>query len=249
MGKGNDLSFPKLKGASNWAKWERHMRLYLDTLGLWEYYEETVPCPRKLVLNEKQEEDVDWLDKHDKRNEKICKWHTNWQKGISVAMSWCSEDIFIKLEIKKLTQMNLNLIDIPSDEYYNKKWTPKNMWVYLMNQFTAQNSSKMWAVLNVFKQFSATNCKNIEEIQDKLAKINTNLVKQKMTIEQAQMMKLINTLRSVFFTYVIILNEQAHESNKMSEMNNLLMKLKDEERWMNNEITLNSANVTHNQRI
>ena len=53
------------------------MRLYLDTLGLWEYFEELVPCPRKLVLKENQEKDVIWLDKCDKRNEKIHKWHAN----------------------------------------------------------------------------------------------------------------------------------------------------------------------------
>ena len=52
-------------------------------------------------------------------------------------------------------------------------------------------------------------------------------------------------MRSAFFTYITILNKQACESNKLSEMKNLLTKLKDEERQMNNEVTSNSLNVAH----
>ena len=94
------------------------MRRYLDTQGLWEYFEETVPCPRPLALQPEQELILDWLDKQDERKEKIRKWHARRQKGISVAISWCSEDIAIDLEAKQLLLTNSDPTSGEISDYY-----------------------------------------------------------------------------------------------------------------------------------
>ena len=225
------------------------MRLYLDILGLWEYFEETVPCPRQLVLTSEQEKVTDWLDRRDERNKKVRKWHGNRQKGISVAISWCSEDIANDLKAKQLLQTNIDPVsDKPSDLYYSGRWTPKNMWTYLKDRFTAKNSSRMWAAWTAYEHFSAQNCKNIQELRGKVARISADIEEQKVTMKEALVMKVITTLGPAFATCVTIPDAYACDSDKLPSMDSLLMKLENEERWMNNGAVHKPANTVQGRR-
>ena len=89
------------------------------------------------------------------------------------------------------------------------------------------------------------NCKNIEELRGKVARIQTDIKEQKIMMKKTLVMKVIIMLESAFVMYVIILNKSAHESDQMSTINHLLIKLKDEECCMNNEVISNLINAVH----
>lgn len=116
----------------------------------------------------------------------------------SEAISWCNKDNAINLEAKKLTQVNLDDKGIPSDYLYTGKWISTKMWALLKTRFTAQNSSKMWTTLKLYEQLSAMNCKNIEELQRKVARIQADIDEQKVTMKEALVMKVIQHPRPDF---------------------------------------------------
>ena len=60
-------------------------------------------------------------------------------------------------------------------------------------------------------------------------KILANLKKQKMSIEDIVIMKIINSLEITFTIYITILNKNTQNNKNMSKIDNFFKKLEDEE--------------------
>ena len=146
MGKGGcDLGLPRLKGSSNWKQWERGMEYNLQSKKLWEYVDEDVPCPRAIVLDEKDQDDDIKISRQEKRDDRIRNWHSIRLECVGTILSWVREDIAIDLEAKKALQSNLDLEGNIVNIDYQGKWTLKKLWICLEARFTEQSSSKAWS--------------------------------------------------------------------------------------------------------
>ena len=69
----------------------------------------------------------------------------------------------------------------------------------------------------------------MKKYQDKITKILANLKKQKISIEDMIIMKIMNSLETVFVIYITILNKNTQNNKNMSKIDNFFKKLEDEE--------------------
>ena len=92
--------------------------------------------------------------------------------------------------------------------------------------------------MNRLKETDYASFFNISDLDRKLRTILKEINDLKISMKKYVTIKLINCLSSEFETYVIVLNEQARKNKKLSELNELLKSLKEEENRMKGTATV-----------
>jgi hypothetical protein len=77
--------------------------------------------------------------------------------------------------------------------------------------------------------YSSSDYKSVDKLQSKVLDILTDIKEQKITIDQAITLKVLNILKKTFPIYMTILMKSARKTEEIPDLNTLFRNLTDEE--------------------
>lgn len=223
MGKTGDdvagFAFAKLAGADNYKKWAREMRYSLESAGLWEHTLSSEENPKPLAIELKDEEllsDVK-LERQEKRADKIKAWNKSNSK--------CKE---------YLGRMCLGHIQ-QEFQAIKPDWEAHDLWEWLKKRYTLQNTASKWVTIISVDELSYASCKNMAEYRSKYYALKASISEQKITIEDALKIRMLNNLGPSFKTYLTVVNNRMRTDEKLEDDEVLFKAIEEEETRMKAE--------------
>jgi hypothetical protein len=123
-------------------------------------------------------------------------------------------------------------------------WNSRDLWEHLKKRYSSTKWSFKWAAFNSLKMLIYES--SIADLKSKILNILTELKSQNLIIEQIVTLKVLNVLKSSFFTYLIVLMKFARKEDKFLILISLFQNLADEK---NRQRAENVINLTKRNEI
>lgn len=221
MGKPGDdsepgFSFAKLDGADNYKKWAREMRYSLESAGLWDHTLPNAenPKPVPILLKGNDFDDDAKVDRQEKRADKITAWNKNNLKCKGYLGRMCLGHIQQEFQAVKTD------------------WLAHELWEWLKKRYTLQNTASKWATITSVDELSYASCKNMAEYRSKYYALKASILEQKITIEDALKIRMLNNLGPAFKTYLTVVNDRMRTDEKLEDDEILFKAIEEEETRM-----------------
>lgn len=85
-------------------------------------------------------------------------------------------------------------------------WLAHDLWKWLKKRYTLQNTASKFATIISIDELTFATCKNIAKYQSKYYIFKASIKEQRITIEDAIKIQMLNNLGPVFKTYLTIVN-------------------------------------------
>ena len=206
------FAFKKLLGAENYKEWARQMRYSLESARLWMYTLSVTknPKPAPIILKKEDELDDAKVERQEKRMDKILAWTRSNSKCKGYIGRMCAPHIQQEIQAVKTD------------------WLAKDLWEWLKQRYTLQNTASKWATIVSMDDLSYANCKNMAEYRSKYYALKASIKEQSITIEDALKIRMLNNLSSAFKTYLTVVNDWIRKDKKLEEDETLFKAIEEE---------------------
>ena len=114
-------------------------------------------------------------------------------------------------------------------------WTAHALWEWLKKRYTLQNTASKWStIISVDERFYAS-CKNMAEYRSKYYSLKASISEQKITIEDALKIRMLNNLGPAFKTYLTVVNDRMRTNERLEDNETLFKAIEEEETRMKAE--------------
>ena len=223
MGKTGDeeagFAFDNLAGADNYKEWAREMRFDHESAGIWDHTlaEKENPKPGPIKLEGLDREDDAKLERQEKRQDKITAWNKSNSKCKGYIGRMCLGHIQQEFEAIKT------------------EWVAHDLWEWLKKRYTLQNAAGKWATISSIDELSYASCKNMAEYRSKYYALKASVVEQKITIQDALKIRMLNNLGPSFKTYLTVVNDRMRAKEMLDDDETLFKAIEEEETRMKAE--------------
>ena len=207
--------FPKLVGSSNVQAWERHVTQAFQAARLEGFLNNTKTRPPVPTMGDLEK--MTWSEKQQSRRE---------------------QEEYDELK----TASKGRLVGTVSDAIQQTLDTSKTcheLWTALKERYKAKGWGKKWAALNRLEQISYADSKSISSFGHKLQNSAKEIKELNITMDESLVIRALNSLGPAFETYVAIINEKARSEEKLPDLDDLIVKLEEEETRMKNNTSIN----------
>lgn len=86
-------------------------------------------------------------------------------------------------------------------------WLAHNLWEWLKKRYTLQNTPSKWATITSIDELTYSTSKTMAEYRSKYYALKANMKEQRITIEDALIIGMLNNLGPAFKTYLTVVSD------------------------------------------
>lgn len=123
----------------------------------------------------------------------------------------------------------------PESQAIKTDWIAHELREWLKKSYTLQNTASKRATIISVDELSYASCKKVAEHRSEYYALKASIPEQKITIEDALKIRMLNNLESAFKTYLAVVKDRTRTDEKLKDDKVLFKAIEEEETRMKAE--------------